>query len=276
MSPAPGHLGETLLDLLDGRLDAAARAQAEAHLAGCPECRRELEGLRLVKQALARRSATAPLPPSLAAAVSSALDTEGAVGVAPVRSRRVPFLRPALAGGLLLLLALGYASVLWRSRSLPAMPAAVARAYSDYRADRLALELRTKDPAELERFFAAQGVPFPTHVYDLGMMGFRLVGGRVHLLDDRTGALFAYEGPGGIALLCDMYLGRLADLPAPAETREHGGIRFDVHRAEGLTMVFWEEGDVVCVLVSEMPAEDVIQLAFAKAMKPRVVELQAP
>jgi hypothetical protein len=31
--------------------------------------------------------------------------------------------------------------------------------------------------------------------------------------------------------------------------------------------VFWQEGDVVCVLSSDAPSEAVIQLAFAKAVK---------
>ena len=34
----------------------------------------------------------------------------------------------------------------------------------------------------------------------------------------------------------------------------------------GLTTVFWQEGAVVCVLVSDTDAETVIQLAFDKAM----------
>ena len=34
----------------------------------------------------------------------------------------------------------------------------------------------------------------------------------------------------------------------------------------GLTAVFWQEGAVVCVLVSDIETEEVVQLAFAKAM----------
>jgi len=31
-------------------------------------------------------------------------------------------------------------------------------------------------------------------------------------------------------------------------------------------VVFWQEGEVVCALVSDLVREEVIQLAFAKAM----------
>jgi hypothetical protein len=40
-----------------------------------------------------------------------------------------------------------------------------------------------------------------------------------------------------------------------------------VYERDGRTMVFWEEGDVVCVLTSDAPAQAVIDLSFAKAVK---------
>jgi anti-sigma factor RsiW len=42
---------EMLPDLLHGRLDGIARARVEKHVAGCEECREELEVLRTVKAA---------------------------------------------------------------------------------------------------------------------------------------------------------------------------------------------------------------------------------
>src|ERR1700682_3523672 len=42
---------EMLPDLLHGKLDAAARAQVEAHVASCEACTEELEVLRKVKSA---------------------------------------------------------------------------------------------------------------------------------------------------------------------------------------------------------------------------------
>jgi hypothetical protein len=49
--------------------------------------------------------------------------------------------------------------------------------------------------------------------------------------------------------------------------RENNGIRFHVYRKDGLTLVFWQEGTVMCVLASDAPGEEVIQLAFAKAVR---------
>ena len=59
----------------------------------------------------------------------------------------------------------------------------------------------------------------------------------------------------------------MSELPPTDDVRQHNGITFYVHRSAGSTIVFWQEGEVVCVLVSDVPAEDVVQLAFAKAMR---------
>jgi anti-sigma factor RsiW len=104
-------------------------------------------------------------------------------------------------------------------------------------------------------------------VFDFGMMGYTLTGGRVGRLENRSGAVFAYRGAAGDAIVCVMYAGSLAELPAGAEPREHNGIRFQVYRRDGFTLVFWEEGEIVCVLISAGPPEQAIELAYAKAVK---------
>ena len=120
----------------------------------------------------------------------------------------------------------------------------------------------------MEEFFAAYGVPFTPRVFDLGMMQYRLVGGRVHRLNGQSGALFIYRGANGEELLCQMFPGKVANLPAGAERRENKGIEFFIYRKNGTTTVFWQEGKIVCALVSDIDLEAVTQLAFAKAMIP--------
>jgi anti-sigma factor RsiW len=64
-----GELRDLLPDLLHGRLDGSARATVEAHLAGCADCRAELELLREVRGTLRRgptmdvAAITAAIPP---------------------------------------------------------------------------------------------------------------------------------------------------------------------------------------------------------------------
>lgn len=99
------------------------------------------------------------------------------------------------------------------------------------------------------------------------MMKYELVGGRPHRLDGAPSALFVYEGPGRSYLLCQMYRGQAKDVSRGAVVRHHGGFDFFIHRARGITMAFWQEGEVTCVLASDMDPEALVQLAFAKAMR---------
>ena len=240
------------------------RTEVQAHLQGCPQCRGQLEALRWVRDTALKQLPAEELPPALAARVAAALDE-------PDRRHRP--LGPAVgprwrkwAGAGALVAAAALAVLLLPPRRAD-LPDAVAADFAEYSSDRLALDLRSSDGEAVESLFAARGIGFRTRVFDLGMMQYRLVGGRVHRLGDGPSALFAYRGPEGRDLVCQMYEGRLADLPPPDEVREHDGIRFQVYRMGGLTLVFWQEGTLVCVLASDAEPEAVIQLAFGKAVK---------
>ncbi|MGH9936104.1 MAG: hypothetical protein ACREAM_07650, partial [Blastocatellia bacterium] len=155
-----------------------------------------------------------------------------------------------------------------RPAETAALPSAVARDYQNYRAEKLPLTLETGDVKELERFFSARGIAFDTRVFDLGMMNYHLVGGRVHQLIERQSALFVYRGKDRRILICQMYPGRAPELPlAGAVLRENNGIHFYIYRFDGLTLAFWQEGAITCVLTSDGDSEEVVQLAFAKAVK---------
>jgi hypothetical protein len=64
-----------------------------------------------------------------------------------------------------------------------------------------------------------------------------------------------------------MYEGTVRELPPTKDVRQHNGFTFHVYRSGNVTVVFWQEDGVVCVLASNAPVEDVVQLAFAKAMR---------
>ncbi len=274
MGTSSDHYDDELQDALDGRLDAQARAKLEAHLAACPSCRHHFESLGWLKQQLARLAEVEPLPGSLATSVARALDAEDGQAAArrSTLSARVRRWRPALAWSVGAMAAL--LLVFLDAGRSPDLPSAVARDYRDYRSGALPLALETADVSRMERFFSQEGVPFQTRVFDLAMMKHRLVGGRVHRLAGRLSALFVYRSEDGHRVVCQMYMGQPEELPAPAERREHDGIVFFVYRTEGLTVVFWQEGEVICVLAGEREGEAVIQLAFAKAMK--VARVQPP
>lgn len=270
-----------LQDLIDGRLTGADREAIEAHVAGCADCRARMDALGAARSALARLRQD-DVPADVEAALLAALRAEPlpSAGPAPVvpsamngpqsasvasspRATRVPAWTWGLAAAALLAL------VAWLAwpRQDASLPTLVANDFRAYRDGDLALGVRSTDVADVDAYFRRSSLGFPTRVFDLGMMQFTVQGGRTHTLDGRASALFVYRGPDGEPIVCQMYPGVPAELPAPLARRSHDGIDFQVYEVEGVTVVFWQEGAVMCVLAGEGPAEAIIQLAFAKAMK---------
>ena len=271
------HYQDELQDWLDQRLDAPTCDEAERHLETCAECRREYEAMAWTKQQTWQRLAAPPAPAELRARILQALRAEpppvevvAEVSVAEAEPETAApafwrqHLRPLLAAAALVLLTAILAAA-WLLKPA-ALPDVMARDYRAYQAQQLALELSTGDVKAMETYFAEQGVSFNTRVFDLGMMNYQLVGGRVQQPGARPRALFVYRGSGSQKLVCQMFAGKVDELPKGATRRENKGLRFHIYQREKLTAVFWQEGAVVCVLASDIPQEEVVQLAFAKAM----------
>ena len=142
--------------------------------------------------------------------------------------------------------------------------AAVAQHFVAYRRAQLPLAMRSGDPAELEDFFS-EHLDFHPRVYDLDTMGYQIQGGEVARLNGRSSALSAYRGPGDSRLLCEMFQRPHGRTAACVTHREHDGIAFRVYRRGALTAVYWADGDIICVLVSDIDSEALLALAFAKA-----------
>jgi anti-sigma factor RsiW len=246
------HYSEELQDLLSGHLRHDQRAAVENHLLTCDQCRKELDALRWTQEQLAKLPAI-EVPPELQESVLHVLDQQ--------KQQFRNWKKYAGYAAAFVLVVLG---LLYFLR--PDLASTVVKDFGDYRSGKLPLELHTQDEKQMEAFFATHGIDFTTRVFDLAMMKYDLHGGRVHELAGRKSALFVYKGEGNQFLVCQMFPGIASDLPKGAILREHNGIEFYVYERNGLTTVFWQEGEVLCVLVSDIPSEQVIQLAFAKAM----------
>ena len=277
MPTTPRHYKDELQDWLDQRLDAATCDAVERHLETCAECRREYEAMAWTKQQTSQRLAAPPAPAELRARILQALraapppvEVVAEVSVAEAEPETADpafwrqHLRPLLAAAAVVLLTAILAAA-WLLKPA-ALPDVMARDYRAYQAQQLALELTTGDVRTMETYFAGHGVAFNTRVFDLGMMNYRLVGGRVQQPGARPRALFVYRGAGEQKLVCQMFQGRVGELPKGATLRENKGIQFHIYQKEKITAVFWQEGAVVCVLASDLAPEQVVQLAFAKAM----------
>ena len=265
MTPETGHPRAELHELLDDRLDGEARARIERHLDTCPACRLERDTLLRLREGLREAVRATAAPPELADRVRAALDAEDSATPMHGSERRRRSRRAVLTIGAVAASAILFV-VLFDGRG-SSLPSTVARDFTRYQAGDLTLEVTSSSAEAIQAFFEAR-VTFAPRVFDLGMMGYTLVGGRLHDLTGRPSALFVYRNGLGRALICQMFPGRTEELSGATELRDQNGIRFHIYRQNGQTLVFWQEAGVVCVLVSDLPAEDVIQLAFTKAMKP--------
>lgn len=268
MSDHTRHDLDELSEYLDGRLSQERSRALEERLRECAECRAARSSL-LWGMAQVRRLRDPEGPVDLDAALQAALRREAQAGPAghrrPWSARR---LLPALAAAAVLLIALSYAFRRSGPPGVLSLPEAVADDVRSRAASRLTLAVETSDPQRLEAFLAAERLGFETRVLDLGMMGFALQGGAADPLAGRPSALMVYrETATGYEVLCRMLREGLAALPPPQETREHGGISFQVYRLGTVTIVFWPEGEVLCALAGDGDGEALVQLAFGKAMK---------
>lgn len=272
MADPRDHVDEALQELLDGRLGPAERAAIEAHLAGCSRCRRlrlSLEASRAVLRA-ALQGEEGPAEP-LRARVLAALDAEDRAQGASAAPSRVGARRRRLAWSLAAAAAVAVGALLWFGPWGPGGERfdPVREIEAEFRrlgAGEPALELAAAAPDELERRLARE-LPFRPRVLDLAMMGFTLAGGRVGRVGAEPSAIMVYRGADRDDLLvCTMYRGRLADLPAADQVTRRGDFVFHVFRRGATTLVFWQEGELVCVLAGEGDPAALLDLAAAKAM----------
>jgi hypothetical protein len=144
------------------------------------------------------------------------------------------------------------------------LPSAAAQDWKRWTSGRLHLELRSGSPQAISRFFADRGVDFPVPSETIGIPGYHLLGARVHSLAGRKSTFSVYRGRRNETVVCQMYEGSVGDLPAGGRILESGGVRVLVFQASDLTQVFWQDGPIVCVLVSDAPPEEIVRIALDK------------
>lgn len=272
----PGHPHDRLLDRIDGHLDPAEAARVDAHVAGCADCQREMAQLAAGRAAARTLRRDDAVPVDLRASVMAALDgidreqaaaPPGAMPAPrPIVAPRRRFMQwGAVAAAALL------AIVLIRIVGDDAVDhvARTRATFSTLQQGTLALAVRASSAETLQRYFDGAVTGQRVRVIDLGMMGWRLEGGVVRPMGASAGALYTYRSTSGdTRLMCEMFPERLSALPPADSVRHEKGFEFRVYTRDGVTMVFWQEGDLVCVLVAALPPEDVVALAVAKAMAP--------
>ena len=254
--------------LVDDELSASELASIESHLRECVKCQFAHRQERALKTAVRTAGGAVSSPGDLREKILSGLGRPGK-GEAlnepqgPGWLSQLAF-RPALAFALLLLLLL---PVVYLTRSETA-PIALSALKSHERMVAGSLSYIREESPEKLKIQLARSVDgrFGPMGYDLSMMGLRPVGGTVQEVAGRKIIVALYEGTAP-SLTCYTFLGTERDVPKGAAlfADPEKKINFYTFSHQGVNGVMHREGELICILVSEMPLPDLLALARSKA-----------
>lgn len=255
---------ELITALVDQELNASEERALEAHLRECSTCSRVAEEERRIKQLLRGRAERLSAPSELRRSILADERIFPKTKAAQPVFRRAGQLRRAMLAALLLL-ALGLpVFLLQRPGSEPIAAIAVDRY------DALGKEISpvaSEKPEELvARLVREAGGHFHPMGYDLSSMGLRPVAGIVQEIQGRKVLVVIYRGEGG-TLICYTFPGSEADAPNDSEKFFDPAKQMNFYAFARGTVhaVLHREGELICILASDMPMADLLALAKAKA-----------
>lgn len=118
--------------------------------------------------------------------------------------------------------------------------------------------LDPSDRAALERAFVVAGVPAQARVVpDLTQLGWTTEA--VYILPGQPpGSAIEYR-VGDLRLLCQMWVG--LDEPRRSEmTRQVADVQLDGYHADGVSLVMWHVGEMLCVMTADIPLDQLMAL----------------
>lgn len=260
---------ELITALVDNELSQKERQSIETHLTECRRCQfiyKEEEALkRQIRLASTKVSAPAGLREKILSDRRIFPEKRGATGfwkglLWPQR----PALLPALVVAALIILLLP-TIYLMRPEGEPISLSAV-QTHQKILTGAITLAKATSQEEVKERLVRSVAGRFAPMGYDLSTMGLHVVGGFVQKLEKRKILVTVYQGK-DLSLSCFTFLGTENDAPPNVELlfdpeKKINFYSFSNGRING---VMHREGEVICVLVSEMPMQDLLALARSKA-----------
>jgi len=225
---------ELLAPYVDGALSTEEASAARVHLQACARCAQLAGQAERFREALRGRLATVRAPEAARARILAGLGSR--------RATARSWSRPLLVGAVAALLVLSALSLFRRDDTVLASIATDVLAAEN---DRVALDLRTRDPAELAAFFSrALGVKRAVAVTDLRERGWTLVGGAIVRVGGVRGTLTVYRR-GKKVVLCHRF-------PLSGQGKaglENGGF----YSFDGVTVYVEKHAGELCCLASRMP-----------------------
>jgi anti-sigma factor RsiW len=218
----------------DGELEAAPRAELEAHLAVCPDCARVLEDVRSLSGAIHAGPLVYEAPARLEAQVLRAVRKNSRASVRD-------FGWVAAAACFVFALAMS-----WRTPERPLIANEVVSGHVRSLMGTHLMDVPSTDRHTVKPWFAGK-LDFSPDVKDLE--GFKLLGGRLDYLDGRPVAALVFQRRQHVVNLFEWRAGESAAKPRQGSA------------ANGYNVVHWAAGGLAYWAVADIPAQELEQFA---------------
>ena len=232
---------ERLLDAyVDGELELTRQLDMEAHLAACLTCKKAAEAANNFRFSVRMNTRFYKAPPGLKTTIRAALRKESGSQLGWV-SR---FWRPLACTAGILVLGLSFAWA-WIADAHHKDRELIAEAISDHTRSLLAnhlLDITSSDQHTVKPWVTGK-LDYTPPVADLADVGYKLLGGRIDLLENRPVAAIVYQ-----------YQGHFINVfvwPAASHA-----IDFDVQSRQGYSLCGWNKASLNYLIISELSPAD--------------------
>ena len=255
---------ELISALIDDELSDPERSSIEGHLKDCPKCQRAYEWGRVLDREMRTVSASVVAPVDLRQRILSdqratTKEAESSKGRSKLILRLQPFYRPTFAFALLVILVIS----IFFLRQSPSQPISLAALQIRAKIARGEVPLReATDTDELHTWLRrAVNGKFGPLGYDFSPLGVKPVGGTVQEVDGRQILVAVFKGD-GLSIMCFTFLGTEEDAPknATVSFEPEKRMTFYTFSRDGIHAVLHREDSVICMLVSNMPPEELLSL----------------
>jgi len=255
---------ELISALADNELSDRERSSIEGHLRDCPRCQRAYEWHQSLNSEIRTVSASVVAPIDLRQRILSDQHTmpkeaESSNGGSKLILRLQPFLRPAFASALLVILLISIFFLMQRPSQPISLTALQIRAKIDE--GEISLQEATNTDELHDWLRHAVDGKFGPLGYDFSPLGVKPIGGTVREVKGRQILVAVFKG-NGLSITCFTFLGTEEDAPKNATVffDPDKRMRFYSFSRDGVHAVLHREDNVICILVSNMPPEELLSL----------------
>ncbi len=259
---------ELISALADNELSERERSSIEGHLKDCPRCQRVYAWHQSLNSEIRTVSASVVAPIDLRQRIVSDQRSMPKEAESNSRGKLIlrlqPFLRPAFASALLVILLISIIFLMQR----PSQPISLAALQIRPKIDEGEIPLQKATNTDELHDWLRRAVDgkFGPLGYDFSSLEVKPIGGTVQEVNGRQILVAVFRG-NGLSITCLTFLGTEEDAPKNAtvffdpETK----IRFYSFSSNGINAVLHREDNTICMLTSNMPPEELLSLARSQS-----------